>query len=1186
MQLSKLEVKGFKSFGDKITIHFDQGITGIVGPNGCGKSNVVDAIRWVLGEQKTRALRSDKMENVIFNGTKNRKALQMAEASLTFNNTRNVIATEYSQVTITRKYYRTGEGEYLLNGIVCRLKDITNLFLDTGIGPDSYAIIELRMVDDLLNDKDNARRGLFEEAAGVSKFKLRKKETLRKMEDTDQDLERVEDLLFEIGKNMKVLEKQARQAQNYYQLKAEYKQGSVALARKTMRQQSESLGDLDRQVSAETDRKTGISTQLATVEAHLEKKKTELIHQERLLAGRQRTLNEHVARIRQHENEKKLKHERRQFLNDRGNALRQQLAEDRETNQKTSAALDGLREEGQQAGQRLTQTQAEWLEAQRTYEEQQRLGQEFQRELNIANQAYRRQQEEGHQAIKSLEIKQIKLSSLRLELEKAASDATQQTATLGTLDRKRREVAEALEVKDQELTQLRGQAEARQEVLRALEAEADDLRDQLARTSRGLDARRNEHRLTKAMADSLDGFPEAIKFLKTTDAWEKDVPLLSDLLTGDESYKAAVESFLEPLLNHYVVETQAQALRAVALLDESDQGRANFFVLDQLPPIHPAAPGPIGVGGADPNGEGWVRMLDVVNCEARYQPLIRYLLREVFIADGPAGVGHRPEPGGTVTRDGRIVWHPHGVSGGAVGAMPGQRIGQAQTLEKLAADVQHLTSQTQEIRTRLEATQERKTREAAQLAQLNARLQVVEREAGGLGQEQVRVKTHQEQVDRLLGDQDSRREEMLDELQRQRTEIEREQPLVTQGRAALESLENRLHQLNGELAAQNEGTGHQSAVYQRANAAFYQQQNRVNSLEQEIRFRQRTLEEGQQRAERNARELQKTESDVLDLMRTAETSDDQLAEMYAEKEGIERGLNEAERAYYAGRGEIDKLEKDLREGQRQREGAGALLASLQEKRNETRLSLTATQERLSVEFNVDLDGLTGEDAPESAAPEGQLREKVQQLKKRLDEYGPINPMATEAYQEIKERFDFIDAQKQDLLGAKNDLLQTISQIDTVARENFLTAFHQIRENFIGVFRSLFSEEDSCDLRLSDPANPLESDIEIVAKPKGKRPLTINQLSGGEKTLTATSLLFAIYLLKPAPFCIFDEVDAPLDDANIDKFNQIIRTFSGQSQFIIVTHNKRTMTTTDVIYGITMTEPGVSRVVPVDLRSLE
>jgi chromosome segregation protein len=290
------------------------------------------------------------------------------------------------------------------------------------------------------------------------------------------------------------------------------------------------------------------------------------------------------------------------------------------------------------------------------------------------------------------------------------------------------------------------------------------------------------------------------------------------------------------------------------------------------------------------------------------------------------------------------------------------------------------------------------------------------------------------------------------------------------------------------------------------------------------------------------------------------------------------------------------VEKETKDIGRQRESTDSLLNELQHKLSDTKLQLMAVKERLSVEFSIDLDAFMQETLQTNNGflpgmgeewSEQMLREKVQDIKSRMERIGPINPMALEAYEEMKGRFDFIDSQKQDLANAKQSLLQTISEIDTVAKENFMKAYEQIRQNFIKVFRSLFSEEDSCDLKLSHPENPLESSIEIMAKPKGKRPLIINQLSGGEKTLTAISLLFAIYLLKPAPFCIFDEVDAPLDDANIDKFNNIIRTFSADSQFIVVTHNKRTMVATDIIYGITQTEDdiGVSKVVPVDLRAL-
>jgi chromosome segregation protein len=561
------------------------------------------------------------------------------------------------------------------------------------------------------------------------------------------------------------------------------------------------------------------------------------------------------------------------------------------------------------------------------------------------------------------------------------------------------------------------------------------------------------------------------------------------------------------------------------------------------------------------------------------------LLKDVYVLENSEGEAVLPEKI-LVNKNGKLIRHPYSLSGGSAGLFQGKRIGQARNLEKLAEEVRALTSQTQEVRARLEASQESRTRQTAKLADITNRTQALQKELGQIGQEYVQVKTRQEQFAQSLSSMALRREDMEENMEILLEEIAAQQPRSEQKQAELKALEAKLNGLNRDLQDQNERAAQKSVAFNQANVLFYQQQNLVNGLAQEMRFKQSTLHEGEARLQRNTDELQQAESDVLQLMLTSEVNDDEQAAMYTEKEAIEAGVTEAEKTYYTSRGQIDKLEKELREVQRQRESADALLAGLQEKRNETRLSLLATKERLAVEFSVDLDEIMGEESPEpTTVSESELREKVQALKKRLDEHGPVNPMALEAYEEIKQRYDFITAQKKDLADAKNALLQTISEIDTVAKETFLKAFTQIRENFIHVFRSLFSEEDTCDLVLTDPLNPLDSDIEIMAKPKGKRPLTINQLSGGEKTLTATSLLFAIYLLKPAPFCIFDEVDAPLDDANIDKFNNIIRKFSDQSQFIIVTHNKRTMSTTDVIYGITMIEPGVSRVVPVDLRAL-
>ena len=403
-----------------------------------------------------------------------------------------------------------------------------------------------------------------------------------------------------------------------------------------------------------------------------------------------------------------------------------------------------------------------------------------------------------------------------------------------------------------------------------------------------------------------------------------------------------------------------------------------------------------------------------------------------------------------------------------------------------------------------------------------------------------------------------------------------------------QTIEDRLLELKEKLDFQNEIYAQKSASYNQENIVFHQQQNRLQSIEKEIEFKQTNLDEAKERIEKNREAMDTTNAEISGLSETKDSTDEELIDMYEEKTTIEEGVREVEKEYYATRGEIDKAQKNVRDIINQRENSDELIMQLKEKSNESKVELASIKERLAVEFDVDIDQLNlkqEEGGERKDIDQGELIKEVSDLKDRLQRMGPINPMAMEAYKEIQERYEFITKEKNDLDEAKSSLLSTISEIDQVAKENFLETFGQVKNNFLEVFRSLFTEEDTCDLVLVDPDSPLESTIEIKAKPKGKRPLTINQLSGGEKTLTAVALLFAIYLIKPAPFCIFDEVDAPLDDANIDKFNNIIRKFSEQSQFIVVTHNKRTMASTDVMYGVTMQETGVSKLVPVDLRSL-
>ncbi len=1179
MQLSKLEIKGFKSFADKIVINFDEGITGIVGPNGCGKSNVVDSIRWVLGEQKTSALRSEKMENVIFNGTSQRSPQQMAEVSLTINNTKNILPTEYSQITITRRLYRSGESEYLLNGVVCRLKDITNLFLDTGVASNSYAIIELGMVDDILNDRDNSRRMLFEEAAGISKFKKRKKETLKKLEDTDADLERVEDLLFEIEKNMKSLEKQAKQTEQYYKIKEDYKEKSINLAKVVVNKQRDTLTTVQKQLENENDRKTKLTAELADKEALIEKSKAELIIKEKTLSSRQKSINEFVAKIRQYESDKQIKNERLRFLNDRVTNLNDQIDQDKKSNERSRFSIQSLETERDSAQTILKEITNKLETLKEDFEAQKATTYTLQGESDALRQVYRAKQEESFQLNKSLEIREIQVASFKQELERTTTDTSQQSASIVEFEKKLVGLTTEINEKNGYLEKLKKEEEDVFLRIGSLEKTIEMIREEMTETGRKLDSRQNEYQLTKSLVENLEGFPEAIKFLKKNVGWTKNAPLLSDILSTSEEYRVAIENYLEPYLNYYIVEHEAEAYEAINILSDASKGKANFFILDAFERFSPSDL------KMYPNA---FPATQIIEFDSKYSKLMAFILDKVYVYEGDVRMIPVEDNNTFITKSGKVTKRRFSLSGGSVGLFEGKKIGRAKNLEKLDKEIKEFSKKIEDIRHSLIDRQ----RELERLRNNTLKQQIEEAQSSIklVNDEFISVRTKQEQFSSMLSSADLRKEDILDKIESLSSELEDIKPKAELAHQELGHHDERLKAITIELNVQSELLSQKSGAYNEQNIFFHQQENRVKSVDQEIRFKQESKDQSSVRIDVNTEELKKNEDETRTIIETTQSNDDELLGMYAEKEAMEKGLGEAEKDYYSGRGEIDQFEKDLREVQHQRQNIDTILMELQSRLNDSKMQLNSVKERLSVEFNIDLDSVLGHTTPEEEAQlalfdEDKLRNDVTKIREKLDNMGPINPMAMEAYTEIKQRNDFIIAQKDDLIKAKESLFSTINEIETVASETFMQAFNKIKEHFVRVFRSLFNEGDDCDLKLSDPARPLDSEIDIIAKPKGKRPLTINQLSGGEKTLTATALLFSMYLLKPAPFCIFDEVDAPLDDANIDKFNNIIRSFSKESQFVIVTHNKRTMSTTDVIYGITMVEKGISRVVPVDLREL-
>ncbi len=1182
MQLTQLEIKGFKSFGDKITINFNDGVTAIVGPNGCGKSNVVDAIRWVLGEQSTRMLRSEKMENIIFNGTKTRKPSNLAEVSLTFDNTKNILPTDFTRVTITRKLYRSGESEYRLNDVHCRLKDITDLFLDTGIGSDSYSIIELKMIDEIIANKDNSRRALFEEASGITKYKLRKKQTFNKLKDTEADLSRVEDLLFEIEKNLKTLENQARKAERYYRLKEQYKSLSINLASFRIISFRDSLSRLEDKEQQQSIENSGISAAIGNLEAVLQQQKLENLNLEKNLSVQQKASNDFINKIRTYESDKKLKNEQLRFLEDKKSMLTEELEKDRNQLNHVFYNQKRLNEEQLQ--------ESEFLEKLRTSAGQQlteinelRIRQQKAKtELDIVSALNNELQNQVYKLEKDIAILHIQKEALYQEGSRNMADTESKETELNEFNKVITGINDLLGIKQKEFDHNK---ELEEELQRQIQRSSDQLKEQkelLNQESRKIDSKQNEYNLTKSMVDNLEGFPESIRFLKKNAGWTRQAPLFSDILFCREEYRIAIENYLEPVMNHYVVETQADAIQAIQLLSDSSRGRANFFILEALK----SAPKRSAVqsGRAE-----LIPALDIIDTDARYRPLCEMLLYNVFLLQSGEEVEMRSalpnEQLVILSKSGMFSKTRTGMSGGSVGLFEGKRIGRAKNLEKLSKEISSSEAAILKLKNAM-AEEEERLKNLADSSQKD-RIQISQLEINRLSNEFTSVKTKQEQYLAFIENSLNRKQDIELKINSISNELLASEPLLAELKINKQLKQEQLlagqHNYN-ELADQ---LNSRSALYNQENIQFHQQQNKVSGIEKDLEYRESQQRALESRIEVNQAGLEKTQISIQEALEHADHSDEDLIAMYAQKEEFETAVKDAEQVYYASRGQITDTEDKITALRRNKDLADVISNELKDQKTSIKLELNALKERLSVEFSIDISELLdGEFTSENQSEnEQELREKTDRIKKQLDDYGAVNPMAMEAYQEMDERYTFIQVQKKDLAEAKSSLLQTIKEIDDTAKEKFMAAFSSVRTHFIQVFRSLFNQEDSCDLILADPSNPLESDIDIIARPKGKRPLSINQLSGGEKTLTATALLFSLYLLKPAPFCIFDEVDAPLDDTNIDKFNNIIREFSNQSQFIIVSHNKRTIASTDIIYGVTMAEQGVSQVVAVDIREV-
>ncbi len=1173
MYLSELNLQGFKSFANKTAVKFDSGITSIVGPNGCGKSNIVDALRWVLGEQRASLLRSSAMQNVIFNGTSTRKALGMAEVSLTIENNKGILPVEYTDITITRRLFRSGESEYLLNGSTCRLKDIVELFMDTGMGPGAYSVIELKMVEEILNDKNNDRRRLFEEAAGVTRYKEKRKQTLRKLDDTVQNLTRVDDLLVEIRKKVRSLQNQASRAQRAKEYQEKLRNLELAFTKYEHDRMQEELKPVRERIIEAEKEKQAVLQHLDRLSEEEKIAREKLDAREQALSEARLQMSSVMNRIRENEttiriNKEKINNEKEVILqferdieqaeNDITDYTRSKvsaekvLAERSEELKKAEKELAEIKEKFNQANQEAARLRKESSEIN---EKQNRLNEDLNRLQSAKIRLESRQESVSDD-----------LERIRKEQEKARSHIETSREELERLTKESDKAKKERDDAERELESLRKNREK-------ATARINELKDRLREERSSADSLKSERELVQQIANSQDVFPGSVRFLKGKKQNFKRLQVLSDVFATDEKHAVALEAALGEAVNYLVVENVDEAENAVNLLRENGKGRAAVIPLDQFQN---------GMIKAKPVPGSIAKQ---VNCPDECRLLCDYLLANICLTDSVKdGMARAIKENVTcVTLSGDVVFPGGILKSGSKDKNIGVRVGLKDRIKNLDKEISKAEKALAKTESEIESVQQ-------ELSGMNEQIYRERlREADGRQRRADQQKTAAESQagmhSRALGDLEKREADLKNQQVNGSDELESLEPKMNEIRENLKQFLEDSLTLRSKLKEAEEARHRTQSVMQDSRVAEQRLRSESESYRREISQSEQSIKTIKDRLEVRAGQAKRSREKIIELTETTEGREADLKQLQEERKKASENLEQTEEATSKQRGRIRSIEEESKNQQRKKDINTDILHQLEINQNRLEMQLKTVEDHIWETYGL-VVGQIDQEMPEDTDP-GTVKSTISGLRERLKNIGEVNPLAIEEYEEEKERLSFYEEQINDLREAEEKLRSTIREINQTAQQRFNETFKEIRENFRKVFNLLFEEDDECDLVLDHKDDdPLEHKIGIIAKPRGKRPSSIEQLSGGEKTLTAIALLFAIYLVKPSPFCILDEVDAPLDDANIGRFTNLIRQFSDETQFIIITHNKKTMDKSEVMYGVTMQETGISRLVGVKLEGLE
>ncbi len=1179
MFLKRLDIIGFKSFADRVSIEFVPGVTAVVGPNGSGKSNITDAIRWVLGEQSAKSLRGTKMEDIIFAGSDSRKPLNIAEVTLTLDNEDQFLPLDYQEVSITRRVYRSGESEFFINKQPCRLKDIVDLFMDSGLGKEAFSIIGQGRVEEILSSKPEERRTIFEEAAGVLKYKIRKKKAEHKLVETQENLHRVNDILHELENQLEPLKIQASIAKDYLEKRDELEKFEVALTAYEIEELHKQWTALHEQFTQHQNQEMELSTTLQKEEAHIEQLRDQITALDESIDGLQQVLLVVSEELEKLEGRKEVLKERKKNAAQYKKQLEEtiiSLSEKKErllsTFQQENKQLAHLRKEIASIQAELKEKQASLSSYDVNVEEKiEQLKSDY-IELVHEQASLKNERSHLHTLLEKLQTKQITLAEAN---QKYLDERKRIKEQYATLEDKRKQIERTLHDHETLLQEKIAQLTGMKQDLEKKEA-------MLYQAYQYLQQTKSRKEMLEEMQQDYAGFFQGVKeILKAREQFPGIHGAVVELIQVPSEYETALEIALGGAMQHIVVTNEEVARAAIHYLKKHAYGRATFLPMNVIQPKaitaeqlsliqnHPAF---VGVAS------------ELITYDPMYRAVISNLLGNVIVTTDLKGANELARllhyRYRLVTLDGDVVNPGGAMTGGGVAKKANSLLSRNRELEAMVAKLHEMEEKTKQLERYVQTKKKEAQREEEAIFELRQQteqwrltLQEVKSELREVELQEKNMnerlalydheKAHDEQEAKEITEKITVIEQQLRDLERKLTEIDEHIQILTVQKQD----------------EQNSKEALQAAITEQKIALAEKQQLLKNVQEKVERLELEQLE--------TEKQLQTAKEDLSALIAEMDSNDsgeEQLEQLRQKKmqdknETIELIASRREqRLQYQEK--LENFERELKEKKRQYKQLVDIVKDEEVKLNRLDVELENLLSRLREEYM-----LTFEAAKEKYPLDidvNEARKKVKLIKRAIEELGTVNLGAIDEYERVSERYQFLTEQKSDLQQAKDTLYQVIDEMDQEMKKRFLTTFQQIRSHFGEVFKQLFGG-GRADLQLTDPNDLLNTGIDIVAQPPGKKLQNLSLLSGGERALTAIALLFSILKVRPVPFCVLDEVEAALDEANVHRYAQYLKQFSNQTQFIVITHRKGTMEEADVLYGVTMQESGVSKLVSVRLE---